>query len=63
MGTEYIEKHIGGGSDQIKKSGHPLNEILKDSVRVSVTNSYKKSQKGCSLTFFIFEFFESIWEE
>ena len=35
---------------------------LKNIVRVSVTNSYKKSQEDFSLTFFIFEFFENIWE-
>ena len=33
-------------------------EILQNSVRVSITNSYKKSQKDFSLTFFIFFIFE-----
>ena len=57
MGTESIEKHKGG-SDQIEEYRHPLVEILQNIVRVS----YKKSKKDFSLTFFIFEFFENIWE-
>ena len=36
--NEYLKKKNIGGSDQILKSRHPRDEILQNSVRVSVTN-------------------------
>ena len=49
IGTESKENRLAG-PDKIEKYRHPLGEILQNSVRVTVTNSYEgdKSHKRIS---------------